>query len=124
MSRPILTTPEMRAAEQAVIGGGTTVEQLMERAGDALAEAAYRYAGPVSTLRTGPAAKTSAHELAVSSAGAAPAPVSTIRGKIARRMRESLASTAQYTLHASAEAGDLLTLRARICGRVQWDSIT
>jgi pyruvate dehydrogenase E2 component (dihydrolipoamide acetyltransferase) len=71
-------------------------------------------AGPVSTLRTGPAAKTSAHELAVSSAGAAPAPVSTIRGKIARRMRESLASTAQYTLHASAEAGGLLTLRARI----------
>jgi pyruvate dehydrogenase E2 component (dihydrolipoamide acetyltransferase) len=37
-----------------------------------------------------------------------------IREKIARRMRESLASTAQYTLNASADAGGLLMLRARI----------
>jgi pyruvate dehydrogenase E2 component (dihydrolipoamide acetyltransferase) len=37
-----------------------------------------------------------------------------IREKIARRMRESLASTAQYTLNASADAAGLLTLRARI----------
>jgi pyruvate dehydrogenase E2 component (dihydrolipoamide acetyltransferase) len=33
---------------------------------------------------------------------------------IARRMRESLASTAQYTLHASAEATGLLSLRRRL----------
>jgi len=39
---------------------------------------------------------------------------STIREKIARRMRESLASTAQYTLHSSADARGLLALRARI----------
>jgi pyruvate dehydrogenase E2 component (dihydrolipoamide acetyltransferase) len=38
----------------------------------------------------------------------------TIREKIARRMRESLSSTAQYTLNASADAGGLLALRARI----------
>ena len=44
--RPILTADAMRAAEQAAIAAGTTVEQLMERAGAALAEAAYRYAGP------------------------------------------------------------------------------
>ena len=50
MSRPILTAEAMRTAEQAVIDGGTSVEQLMERAGDALAEAAYRYAGPLPTL--------------------------------------------------------------------------
>jgi len=37
-----------------------------------------------------------------------------IREKIARRMRESLASTAQYTLNSSADAAGLLTLRARI----------
>ncbi|HLK65582.1 MAG TPA: dihydrolipoamide acetyltransferase family protein [Bryobacteraceae bacterium] len=37
-----------------------------------------------------------------------------IREKIARRMRESLASTAQYTLNSSAEAAGLLMLRARI----------
>jgi len=37
-----------------------------------------------------------------------------IREKIARRMRESLAATAQYTLNASADAASLLTLRARI----------
>jgi pyruvate dehydrogenase E2 component (dihydrolipoamide acetyltransferase) len=47
-------------------------------------------------------------------AAAAPARVSTMREKIARRMRESLASTAQYTLNSWADAGGLLTLRARI----------
>jgi pyruvate dehydrogenase E2 component (dihydrolipoamide acetyltransferase) len=40
--------------------------------------------------------------------------VSSIREKIARRMRESLASTAQYTMHASAGAGSMLTLRSRL----------
>jgi hydroxyethylthiazole kinase-like uncharacterized protein yjeF len=48
--RPILTTEAMRAAEQAVIDSGTTVEALMERAGAALAEAALRFAGPVPAL--------------------------------------------------------------------------
>jgi pyruvate dehydrogenase E2 component (dihydrolipoamide acetyltransferase) len=41
-------------------------------------------------------------------------PVSRIRETIARRMRESLASTAQYTMHASADASGLVALRARI----------
>ena len=50
---------------------------------------------------------------AASAASPAPQPTS-IRQKIARRMRESLASTAQYTLHASAGARGLLNLRARI----------
>src|SRR5690242_8646982 len=48
--RPILTAEAMRRAEQAAIDGGISVEQLMERAGAALAEAAYRYAGPMKTL--------------------------------------------------------------------------
>jgi hydroxyethylthiazole kinase-like uncharacterized protein yjeF len=48
--RPILTAEAMRAAEQAAIDGGTTVEQLMERAGAALAEAVYRFAGPLPAL--------------------------------------------------------------------------
>src|SRR4051794_9327101 len=48
--RPILTTEAMRAAEQRAVERGTPVEQLMERAGAALAEAAYRFAGPVPTL--------------------------------------------------------------------------
>ena len=46
--------------------------------------------------------------------GPAAARLSGIREKIARRMRESLAATAQYTLNASADAGGLLSLRARI----------
>ena len=50
MTRPILTAEQMRAAEQAAIDGGTSVEQLMERAGAALAEAAYRFAGPLPAL--------------------------------------------------------------------------
>ena len=48
--RPILTADAMRAAEQTAIDGGTSVEELMERAGAALAEAAYRFAGPMPTL--------------------------------------------------------------------------
>lgn len=49
-SRPILTAEAMRAAEQAAVDAGTCVEQLMERAGAALAEATYRYAGPMPML--------------------------------------------------------------------------
>ena len=48
--RPILTAERMRAAEQAGIDAGTSVEQLMERAGAGLAEATYRFAGPIPTL--------------------------------------------------------------------------
>ncbi len=40
--------------------------------------------------------------------------MSTIRERIARRMRESLATTAQYTMHSWADAGGLLALRAKI----------
>src|SRR5947209_11093016 len=48
--RPMLTAEAMRAAEQAVIASGTSVQELMERAGTSLAEAAYRFAGPMETL--------------------------------------------------------------------------
>ena len=48
--RPILTTEGMRSAEQAAIDAGTPVEQLMEQAGAALAEAVYRFAGPLPAL--------------------------------------------------------------------------
>jgi len=41
-------------------------------------------------------------------------PLSGIREKIARRLRESVSATAQYTLHTSAGAAGLLALRARI----------
>ncbi len=50
MARPILTAEQMRAAEQAAIDAGSSVEQLMERAGAALAEATYRFAGPLPVL--------------------------------------------------------------------------
>jgi pyruvate dehydrogenase E2 component (dihydrolipoamide acetyltransferase) len=40
--------------------------------------------------------------------------ISGIREKIARRMRESLTNTAQYTLTASANAGGLLLVRAKV----------
>ncbi len=45
MSRPILTAANMRAAE-----AGHDVDTLMERAGAALAEAAWLFAGPIETL--------------------------------------------------------------------------
>ncbi len=43
--QPILTAAEMRAAEDAVIATGVSVETLMERAGTAIAEAVRRLAG-------------------------------------------------------------------------------
>lgn len=48
--RPILTAEAMRAAEQRAIAAGTSVEALMERAGAALAEAAYCHAGKMPAL--------------------------------------------------------------------------
>ncbi|MGH7126726.1 MAG: NAD(P)H-hydrate dehydratase, partial [Stellaceae bacterium] len=48
--RPVLTATKMRDAEQAAIDGGTSVEKLMEKAGAALAEAVYRFAGPTPAL--------------------------------------------------------------------------
>lgn len=48
--RPILTAEAMRAAEQRAIDGGTTVGQLMERAGAGLAEAIHAFAGPLPAL--------------------------------------------------------------------------
>jgi pyruvate dehydrogenase E2 component (dihydrolipoamide acetyltransferase) len=58
---------------------------------------------------TGPAGMILAGDL-----GAPGVRISNIRERIARRMRESLASTAQYTLNSSADAGGLLRLRAKI----------
>jgi len=61
---------------------------------------------------------------------AAPAPVpsservSSVRETIARRMRESLSTTAQYTMHASAGAAGLLSLRARFKASPGLGSIT
>jgi hydroxyethylthiazole kinase-like uncharacterized protein yjeF len=49
-ARPILTAQAMRSAEEAAIAAGSSVEQMMERAGAALAEAAYRFSGPLSAL--------------------------------------------------------------------------
>ena len=48
--RPILTAAAMREAEEQAIAAGTSVEMLMERAGAALADAALRFAGPMSAL--------------------------------------------------------------------------
>ena len=48
-----------------------------------------------------------------------PVQISTIREKIGRRMKYSLATTAQYTLNASADATGLLSLRSRIKDRKQ-----
>ncbi len=50
-------------------------------------------------------------------------PIPHVREKIARRMRESLASTAQYTLNTSANAGGLLALRARLRASVSLPDI-
>ena len=56
--------------------------------------------------------------------GPPPSPMSSIREKIARRMRESLAATAQYTLHSSADASGLLALRKRVKSAAGGQDIT
>lgn len=43
--RPILTAVQMRAAEEDAIDAGTSVDELMDRAGRAVAEAAWRFGG-------------------------------------------------------------------------------
>src|SRR6187551_1925925 len=50
--RQVLTVAQMRAAEQALIGRGETVESLMERAGTGAAEWVFRIAAgrPVTVL--------------------------------------------------------------------------
>jgi ADP-dependent NAD(P)H-hydrate dehydratase / NAD(P)H-hydrate epimerase len=48
--RTILTAAGMRAAEHQAIEAGTPVEELMERAGRAAAEAIWRYSGPLPAL--------------------------------------------------------------------------
>lgn len=48
--RPILTAAETRAAEEAMFATGLSVDEAMERAGAAVAEAAWRFAGPRETL--------------------------------------------------------------------------
>ena len=48
--QPVLTATEMRAAEEAVIATGVSVETLMDRAGAAIAEAVWRFAAGAPTL--------------------------------------------------------------------------
>lgn len=50
MTRYVLTATEMRAVEERAIAAGTPVELLMERAGLGVAEAVWRFAGPLPIL--------------------------------------------------------------------------
>ena len=50
MSRFVLTADEMRAAEAAAIAAGTPSSVLMERAGTAVVDAIWRFAGPLPAL--------------------------------------------------------------------------
>jgi len=54
------------------------------------------------------------HMILARDLGEPPIRMSKIREMTARRMRESLSSTAQYTLHATADATALLALRSKI----------
>jgi pyruvate dehydrogenase E2 component (dihydrolipoamide acetyltransferase) len=91
-----------------------------EREGGPFSPRARRFAAqhdfhPASVAGSGPGGRVLERDVrrAYESASKAPAP-SNLRATIARRMRESLASTAQYTLNASAGAAGLVALRARL----------
>jgi pyruvate dehydrogenase E2 component (dihydrolipoamide acetyltransferase) len=71
---------------------------------------------PTAVAGSGPGGRVLESDMrrAYESSAKSPAPPSNLRTTIARRMRESLGSTAQYTLNASAGAAGLLALRAKI----------
>jgi pyruvate dehydrogenase E2 component (dihydrolipoamide acetyltransferase) len=89
---------------------------------------------PASIAGSGPGGRVLEHDLRRAlEAGASPqsqrepvaapplpdhGPATRLRATIARRMRESLASTAQYTLNGSADATGLVSLRARVKTRM------
>ncbi len=50
VSGPILTASEMRTAEGVAMAGGVSIDALMERAGEAVAEAVWRFGGGMPTL--------------------------------------------------------------------------
>ena len=74
---------------------------------------------PASVIGSGPGGRILEEDLRKLFAARPPQPAksasrSRLRETIARRMRESLATTAQYTLNASADAAGLLVMRARL----------
>jgi pyruvate dehydrogenase E2 component (dihydrolipoamide acetyltransferase) len=87
----------------------------------ALAFASARGLNPRSIAGTGPGGRVLERD--VRRAHESTRPTNT-RQTIARRMRDSLASTAQYTLNASARANGLLALRARCKASAELEGIT
>jgi len=71
---------------------------------------------PTATAGSGPGGRVLESDLRREYRAAAQAPLapSSLRTTIARRMRESLGSTAQYTLNASADAARLIAVRERL----------
>ena len=102
--------------------------QKQEPVGQAFSPRARRFAQahdfhPVAVAGTGPGGRVLESDLRQLHSRQAGKPVPHIREKIARRMRESLASTAQYTLNTSADARGLLALRARVRASVSLPDI-
>jgi pyruvate dehydrogenase E2 component (dihydrolipoamide acetyltransferase) len=119
MFRPLATaSPEPLAPTAGVSAGpqrpAPTALHVSPRARKFAAERSF---DPVAIIGSGPGGRVLERDvrMAYESARAAAsfAPPSGTREVIARRLRESLATTAQYTLHASADARQLLSLRAR-----------
>ncbi len=129
--RPLGGTPaaEIDTPPQAAVGPVLLVEAAAAAASPAapLSPRARRFARehqlhPVEVRGSGPGGRVLEEDLRKLAAAVPPAPqpgirISSVREKIARRMRESLAATAQYTLNASADARGLLAVRARRKGR-------
>jgi pyruvate dehydrogenase E2 component (dihydrolipoamide acetyltransferase) len=114
--------PEAAAAPAAAVASGATAAPISPRARRFADEHGFH---PSDVAGSGPGGRVleddlkqlyyRARQTAVSADPAArPASPSLLRATIARRMRQSLASTAQYTLNTSAVASGLLSLRARV----------
>jgi pyruvate dehydrogenase E2 component (dihydrolipoamide acetyltransferase) len=126
--RPGDHAPSQQSAEQG--GAGIQPAELLPRAAKAIAFSprARRFAAahdfrPAEVIGSGPGGRVleadlrKLYDLQKNGAKIAPqpgVPAGRLRERIARRMRDSLSSTAQYTMNASADATGLLALRARI----------
>jgi len=126
--RPVGQVPDLPTEKPSAL---VPTEEPQHRAGRGpapLSPRARRFAAqhdfhPAAVAGSGPNGRVLESDLRKVYQSPAPRPTG-IRDRIARRMRESLATTAQYTLHTSALATSILALRARLKTRPDLAHVT
>ena len=125
--RPVSNTSPQPVAHASACSVDTRVD-VPAREGAPFSPRARRFAEqhdfhPTAVAGSGPNGRILESDLRKIYQAPAPRPAG-IRDRIARRMRESLATTAQYTLHTSADATGILALRAQLKARPDLAHVT